>query len=93
MRVEFFALLTLLIVGVFAGLWGGAVVTALKVEEWEQWAVADHYVKEHGADAPLEAADRADEFLERGEVEGAQVYIAIAKKAEQLLTPPKGPLN
>lgn len=68
-------------------------MTASKVEEWEQWAVADHYVKEHGADAPLEAAGRADELLERGEVEGAQVYIAMAKKAEQLLTPPKGPLN
>lgn len=67
-------------------------VTA-SVTDWEQWAVAHHYVKKHGADAPILAAMRADELLEKGEFTGSKVYVAIVRKIEALLTPPEGALH
>tara|TARA_Y100000296_G_scaffold72959_1_gene89954 strand:- start:1014 stop:1220 length:207 start_codon:yes stop_codon:yes gene_type:complete len=61
-------------------------VTAPPVTEWEQWAVAHHYVEKHGDEAPVSIAMRADQLLERGEVLGANTYVAIMRKSEQLLS-------
>ena len=63
------------------------------VNAWEQWAVANHYVTKHGADAPLQLAMRADELLERGDLAGSRTFIAIIKKSEELLAAPAGQLN
>ena len=63
-----------------------ALVTALPVAEWEQWAVAHHYVEKHGDEAPIVIAMRADELFERGEISGANTYVAVMRKSEQLLT-------
>ena len=57
------------------------------VSEWEQWALAHHYVKAHGSEAPLVVALRADKLLEEGEVLGAHTYVAIKRKCEQFLSP------
>lgn len=62
-----------------------ALVTAPPVTEWEQWAVAQHYVEKHGNEAPIAIAMRADQLLERGEILGAKTYVAIMRKSEQLL--------
>lgn len=59
---------------------------ATPVTEWEQWALAHHYVSKHGDEAPLVIAMRADELLEKGEVLGANTFIAIKRKSEQLLS-------
>ena len=42
-------------------------------------------VKRHGRDAPIEAAMRADELLEAGDLDGAAVWKRIVKAAEELL--------
>lgn len=57
------------------------------VSEWEQWALAHHYVKVHGNEAPTVVALRADQLLARGEVLGSHTYVAIKLKCEQLLAP------
>lgn len=63
------------------------------VTEWEQWAVAQHYVAKHGEDAPFQLALRADELLEQDDTRGARVFIAIKKKSEALLAPQEGLLH
>lgn len=60
-------------------------MTAPPVTEWGQWAVAHHYVEKHGDEAPIVIAMRADKLLELGEVLGANTYVAIMRKSEQLL--------
>ena len=40
---------------------------------------ANVLVKHHGQDAPIEAAMRADELLEAGDLEGCEVWKRIVK--------------
>ena len=47
--------------------------------------MAHHYVEKHGDEAPIVIAMRADKLLELGEVLGANTYVAIMRKSEQLL--------
>ena len=68
-------------------------MTTRLVSEWEQWAVAHNYVKKHGDDAPVLIAIRADELLERGEVLGANTYLAIMRKSERLLNRNQGSVH
>lgn len=62
-------------------------MTASPVSEWEQWALAHHYVKAHGNEAPMVVALRADQLLAQGEVRGSHTYVAIKRKCDQLLAP------
>ena len=41
-------------------------------------------VREHGQDAALEAAQRADAMLERGDVEGCAVWKRIADAVDEI---------
>ncbi len=47
---------------------------------------ANELIEKHGNDAPIEAAMRADELLENGDVEGKAVWIRIVKAVEELLS-------
>ncbi len=47
---------------------------------------ANLLVEQHGEDAPLEAAMRADQMLEAGDMEGFAVWKRILKAAEELLS-------
>ena len=53
---------------------------------------ANELIEQHGEDAPLHAAMRADELLENGDMEGKAVWIRIVKAVEELLLrePPGG---
>ena len=62
-------------------------MTAAPVTNWDQWALAHHYVEKHGDEAPAIIAIRADQLLAQGEVLGANTYVAIIRKSEQLLNP------
>ncbi len=41
-------------------------------------------VKQHGEDAPIEAAMRADAMLEKGDLDGYAVWRRIVKAVEEL---------
>ncbi len=43
-------------------------------------------VKQHGQDAPVRAAMRADTMLDKGDMEGYAVFKRIVKATEELLS-------
>ncbi len=54
------------------------------------WRAAQLLVKRHGADAPIVAAQRADELLEKRDLEGLAVWKRILQAVKELLrTAPK----
>jgi hypothetical protein len=55
------------------------------IGEWELWACANHYVAEHGEDAPIHAAMRADALLAEGDLDGVRTFQSILRRIEQLL--------
>ncbi len=46
---------------------------------------ANELIKQHGEDAPIHAAMRADELMEAGDMEGVTVWKMILKAIEELL--------
>jgi len=48
-------------------------------------------VKQHGEDAPIHAAMRADAMLEAGDLDGYAVFKRIVKAAEELLSKERPP--
>lgn len=49
------------------------------------YRTADLLVKQHGDEAPIHAAMRADELLDRGDIEGQAVWKRILRAVEELL--------
>ncbi len=47
---------------------------------------ANELIEQHGEDAPIHAAMRADELMETGDMEGRAVWIWIVKAIEELLS-------
>ena len=54
------------------------------IAEIDIWRSANLMVREHGEDAALEAAQRADAMLERGDVDGCAVWKRILRAIEEL---------
>jgi hypothetical protein len=48
------------------------------------WRAAHLLMKQHGGDAVFEAAQRSDDMLARGDLEGAAVWRAIRRAIEDL---------
>jgi hypothetical protein len=48
-------------------------------------------IREHGDDAELTAARRADEMLDRGEPDGQLVWLRIRRAVVELQARPTGP--
>jgi triphosphoribosyl-dephospho-CoA synthetase len=48
------------------------------------WRAANLLVKRHGEDAAIEAAQRADEMLKRGDIEGQSVWVRIVAAIHEL---------
>jgi hypothetical protein len=63
------------------------------ITEWELWACANYFVREHGEDAPIVAAMRADELLAEGNLEGMRVFQRIVRRINQLLEESPGALH
>jgi hypothetical protein len=57
--------------------------------DWELWACAHRYVREHDFDAPVFVALRLDELLEAGDLDGVATYRMILKYTHDLLAKPK----
>ena len=47
---------------------------------------ANELIEQHGEDASLHAAMRADELMDAGDMEGRAVWIRIVKAIEELLS-------
>ena len=50
------------------------------------YRAANELIKQHGDDAPIHAAMRADELLEAGDMEGKAVWLRITKAIDELLS-------
>ena len=50
----------------------------------EIWACANHVLTRYGADAAFHAAQRADELLEKGDLDGHRVWLSILDRVSKL---------
>jgi hypothetical protein len=53
-------------------------------EEIDIWRAADLLVKRHGADAAIVAAQRADELLAQGDLDGQSIWKRIVSAVSEL---------
>jgi hypothetical protein len=60
------------------------------VSNLDIWRAANLLIREHGADADLEAARLEDLMLDRGDDEGRLVWVRIRRAIEALQAPPTG---
>jgi len=58
---------------------GGKLIPNLDI-----YRTANVLIREHGADAPIHAAMRADELLEAGDLDGLAVWKRILRAVEEL---------
>lgn len=63
------------------------------LSDWELWACANEQLRQHGENASIFAAMRADELLEESDLDGVRNWLLIIDRIEQLLARPTGPLN
>ena len=63
------------------------------LSDGELWACANEYIRQHGLDAPILAAMRADQLLEQGDFEGAQNWRLIVGRINQLIAQPQARPN
>jgi hypothetical protein len=61
------------------------------VDEIDRWRAAQQLIKAHGLEASLNAAQRADEAIARGDAEGESLWLDIGRKIQALQqNPPVG---
>ncbi len=56
------------------------------IPDLEIYRSAQALIKQHGQDAPIHAAMKADELLEAGDLDGYAVWKRIIKAVEELLS-------
>ena len=56
------------------------------VDDLDIYRSANELIKQHGDAADIEAAMRADELMEAGDIEGEAVWLRIGKAVEELLS-------
>jgi protein-arginine kinase activator protein McsA len=67
--------------------------TMAMITDRELWGCANHYVSQHGDDAPIIAAMRADELLAQGDLDCSRTFQSIVRRIKLLLEGPTGRLN
>ncbi len=63
------------------------------VSDLDIWRAANLLIRGHGENAELEAAERADLMLNRGDDEGREVWQRISRAIEQLGASPSGSVH
>ena len=63
------------------------------VPEIDIWRAANLLLKQHGPDAEIVATQRADEMLDRGELEGQRVWLRIRRAVAVWQAEPSGPVH
>ncbi len=56
------------------------------IPDLDIWRSDQALIKQHGQDAPIHAAMRADELLEAGDLDGYAVWKRVVKATEELLS-------
>jgi len=57
------------------------------------WMAAHLLIQRHGDQAEIIAAQRADEMLDRGDIEEQQIWLRIKRAIAELNAPATGKLN
>jgi hypothetical protein len=57
------------------------------------WRAANRLIKQHGENAEIVAAQRADLMLERGDPEGRLIWLRIKRAIAELQAAPSGPTH
>ena len=66
----------------------------MAVSDRDIFATAKLVIKRHGGSAAYYAATKGDEFLDKGDLDGAAVWRRILKAVEELQAmAPKGPVH
>jgi len=60
------------------------------INEWELWACANEMIRQHGFDALIHAAMKADALSDKGDFDGSRTWVAIARRIDDLLRAPEG---
>ena len=55
------------------------------MDDRDIWRAANLLIQKHGQDAVLHASQRADELLDRGDMDGSRVWQRIHEAVQQLL--------
>ena len=63
------------------------------ISDLDIWRAATLLIRQHGADAELEAAKRADLMLERGDLDGQALWKRIRRAIVGLQASPVGALH
>ena len=58
----------------------------MMVDDLDIFRSANELIKQHGDDAPVHSAMRADELMEAGDMEGVAVWKRIGRAVEELLS-------
>ncbi len=61
------------------------------ISDLDIYRSANVIIRQHGEDAPIEAAMRADTMLERGDLDGYAVWKRIVKTVDELLADRSSP--
>ncbi len=56
------------------------------ISDLDIYRAANELIKQHGDEAPIHAAMKADELLEAGDMDGKAVWVRIMKAVEELLS-------
>ncbi len=62
----------------------------MTVSDIDIYRSAKILVNQHGAEAPIDAAMRADAMLEKGDLDGQRVWLRILAAVNELLDPRPG---
>jgi hypothetical protein len=60
------------------------------IPDLDIWRAANLLIREHGGDAEIEAAKRADLMVERGDLDGQSLWKRIRRAIVELQSPPTG---
>ncbi len=55
----------------------------VSVNNFDVYRTAKLFVDKHGAEAPIHAAMKVDEMLEKGDMDGRAVWLRVVKAIEQ----------
>ncbi|HTU12421.1 MAG TPA: hypothetical protein VMG08_16135 [Allosphingosinicella sp.] len=61
----------------------------MSISEWELWACAQEMIRQHGPDAAIHAAMKANFLLFDGDREGASTWCRIVQRINQLEAGPR----